>query len=57
MCNCRQCDPKCVSCGKPLEPGEDTEHCDYCAFCVPMTPQEKAWSEKIAATEPDELPF
>lgn len=57
MCNCRQCEPKCVSCGKPLEPGEDTEHCDYCAFCVPMTPQEKAWSEKIAATEPDELPF
>jgi hypothetical protein len=57
MCNCQQCDPKCLSCGKPLEAGEDDEWCDYCAFCLPLTPQEIRLSEMIANADPNELPF
>lgn len=57
MCTCQQCDPKCLSCGKPLEPGEEEDCCDYCAFCRPLTKQEVAMADQIVNAGLDELPF
>lgn len=58
MCNCQQCDPKCRSCGKPLEETEGDEYCDYCDFCRPLSKAEVEQSARIVANlDPDELPF
>lgn len=58
MCECQQCDPKCLSCGKPLDESEGDEYCDYCEFCRPLNKWEIALSERIVANlDPDELPF